>query len=129
LDCASFQEIILADRTGAGIPRDSCEGDSGGPVYIRAVVKLPPCVDATDPNLNAAQEPNPPYENFREDEKVTVVQDVLVAVTSRAASFAQPLVGGHCGGGSINTLIGRRQVYAWFEANQVRRQRCVTPPK
>ncbi len=121
-DCAPFQEIILADRTGSRVPRDSCEGDSGGPVYISAPVKLPKCVARKE-----LEEPDKPYENYKENEKVTVVQDVLVAVTSRAAPFAQPLVGGHCGGGSINTLIGTRSVHAWFEANHVRRQRCVTP--
>jgi hypothetical protein len=121
-DCAPFQEMIMADRTGSRGPRDSCEGDSGGPVYIRAEVRLPPC-DVTD----LQRQPEQPYENYLEKEKETVVQDVLVAVTSRAAPFAQPLLGGHCGGGSINTLIGRKSVHAWLEANGVRRQSCVAP--
>ena len=120
LDCAPFQEMIMADRTGSRTPRDSCEGDSGGPVYIRASVRLPTCE-----TRHFQGEPEQPYEYYLEEEKETVMQDVLVAVTSRAAPFAQPLLGGHCGGGSINTLIGRKPVYAWLEANGVRRQRCV----
>ncbi len=129
LDCAPFQEMIMADRTGSRVPRDSCEGDSGGPVYILAEVKLPACETVGPESPGLLEEPSIPYEYKKERDKITVVQDVLVAVTSRAAPFSQPLVGGHCGGGSINTLVGTRTVHAWLDANHVRPQRCVTPPK
>lgn len=119
--CSQFEEMILADRTGSGVARDTCEGDSGGPVYVRAEVRLARC-------QGRFQTLGTPYENVQEGERLTVEQDVLVAITSRAAPFTQPLVGGHCGGGSINTLIGRQSVYAWFDANHVRPQRCVVAP-
>lgn len=32
-DCAAFKEMILSDRLGH---KDSCDGDSGGPVFLRA---------------------------------------------------------------------------------------------
>ena len=118
--CAPFQEMILADRTGSRVPRDTCAGDSGGPVYVRAPVSLPSCVDGA---LEVS------YENQPDNDKITVLQDVLVAVTSRAAPFTQALAGGHCGGGAVNTLIGRQSVYAWFDANHVRPQKCVHKPK
>jgi hypothetical protein len=43
----------------------------------------------------------------------------LVAVTSRGAPFAHVDASRHCGGGGIYSLIGRRSVQAWFEANGV----------
>jgi hypothetical protein len=112
LSCAPFLEMILAERGGAQVPRDTCGGDSGGPVFIHEQVTLPPCTADFDP-----EHPDPP---------ITKPQDVVVAITSRAAPFAQPLRGDHCGGGGIYTLIGRRSVHAWFDANGVKRQECVT---
>jgi hypothetical protein len=117
LHCAPFQEMILADRSGSRVPRDSCEGDSGGPVFVEADVTLPECTG----NLPGNTPPRP----IEFEPKVTGKQDVLIAVTSRPAPFTQPLVGGHCGGGGTYTLIGRRPVYAWFEQNHVNPQKCV----
>jgi hypothetical protein len=111
LSCAPFLEMILADREGRQIPRDTCGGDSGGPVLVSKKINLPKCL----------AKPNVDYDN---EEKFPVLQDVLAAITSRAAPFTQPLGGGHCGGGGIYTLIGRRSVYAWFDANHVKPQRC-----
>jgi hypothetical protein len=125
LYCAQFQEMILADRQAAGVPHDSCEGDSGGPVYARLEVKLPSCDGQVMPPPDKDGNPLPEYENRPDNMSVPVVQNVLVAITSRAAPFTQPLAGGHCGGGSINTSIWRRSVFAWFDANHVRPQRCV----
>ncbi len=111
LSCAPFLEMILADREGRRTPRDTCGGDSGGPVLVSKTISLPKC--RANPNENLDDRP-----------KFPVLQDVLAAITSRAAPFAQPLSGGHCGGGGIYTLIGRRSVYAWFDANRVKPQRC-----
>jgi hypothetical protein len=113
LSCAPFLEMILAERGGAQVPRDTCGGDSGGPVFVQKQVTLPRCT--TDFDSEHATDP-----------PITKPQDVVVAITSRAAPFAQPLRGDHCGGGGIYTLIGRRSVHAWFDANGVKRQECVT---
>jgi secreted trypsin-like serine protease len=43
----------------------------------------------------------------------------LVAITSRAAPGLQENSALHCGGGGIYTLIGRKNVHAWLEANGV----------
>jgi hypothetical protein len=111
LSCAPFLEMILADREGRRIPRDTCGGDSGGPVLVSKKISLPKCL----------AKPNVDYDN---EEKFSVLQDVLAAITSRAAPFGQTLAGGHCGGGGIYTLVGRRSVYSWFDANHVKPQRC-----
>ncbi len=34
--CAPFQEMVMADRPAARVPRDTCGGDSGGPVFVHA---------------------------------------------------------------------------------------------
>jgi Trypsin len=114
LSCAPFQEMILADDTGLNIPRDTCGGDSGGPVFVETPVRLPACTGNLVERI--------PFEN--QAEKVVVTQNVLVAITSREAPFTHPLRGQHCGGGGIYTLIGRQPIYAWFRENNVRPQRC-----
>lgn len=106
LFCAPFLEIILADRSG-GRPRDSCGGDSGGPVFAQLTVKLPNC--STRSNVKT----------------ITRRYDVLVGITSRAAPFTHAFSGKHCGGGGIYTLVGRRSVYSWLEQNKVKRQECL----
>ena len=110
--CAPFLEMILPEGSGSSTHRDSCGGDSGGPVFAKvdpkAMVMLPQC-----------QRANP----------VPLDQDVLVGITSRAAPFTQPFSGHHCGGGGIYTLIGRRTVHAWFAANEIKPQGCIIPNK
>jgi hypothetical protein len=125
LYCAPYQEMILADNAGSGVPRDTCEGDSGGPVFVEADVTLRECLGNTTNNLPSNTTGTP----LNLELKYTARQDVLIAVTSRPAPFTQPLVGGHCGGGGTYTLIGRRPVYAWFDANHVSPQNCVVRPK
>jgi len=44
----------------------------------------------------------------------------LVAITSRAAPGTQANAALHCGGGGIYTLIGRKTVHDWLEANGVK---------
>jgi hypothetical protein len=114
LYCAPFLEIILADRSGRQVARDTCGGDSGGPVVVRRDVTLPECSEVIDTNYDLITK------------TVTQVQNIVVGITSRAAPFTQPLRDGHCGGGGIYTLIGRRSVHAWLDANHVRPQQCVT---
>ena len=43
----------------------------------------------------------------------------LVAVTSRAAPGTQANPNSQCGGGGIYTLIGRKSVHQWLQANGV----------
>jgi hypothetical protein len=118
LYCEPFLEMILAEREGARVPRDTCGGDSGGPVFVTMPVSLPACTgQIADPTPGRVVAPA---------SKISPQsQDVLVAITSRAAPFTQPLAGGHCGGGGIYTILGRRSVYAWLDANHVMPQKCV----
>jgi hypothetical protein len=53
---------------------------------------------------------------------------ILVAVTSRAVAGARHDVLGHCGGGGIYTLIGRKSVHAWLRGNGVPVGPEPTPP-
>lgn len=45
----------------------------------------------------------------------------LIAITSRAAPGFHDKAGGHCGGGGIYALIGRRSVYRWLSSYGVQR--------
>ena len=81
-------------RRPARVPRDTCGGDSGGPVFVRAKVTLPECSGDTRSRHDLAPARR----------QLSATQDVLVAITSRAAPFTQPLLGGHCGGGGTYTL-------------------------
>ena len=115
--CASFREMIFADRTGSGrVPRDTCGGDSGGPVFVRRMVTMPQCPQNT---ISPPQFESP----------TTQPQDVLVAITSRAAPLTPSSGSQPCGGGGVYTLIGRRDIYAWFDQNHVATQRCIAAPK
>jgi hypothetical protein len=114
VSCMPFLEMILADSYGTRVPHDTCGGDSGGPVFVqKQITTLPKCTEN-------------PNENYDNKPKISQEQDVVVAITSRAAPFSQPLRGAHCGGGGIYTLIGRHSVFAWFDANGVKPQKCVT---
>jgi len=109
LYCAPFREMILADREGRANPRDTCGGDSGGPVFARRIVSAPECGIL------------PPEEVLT----VTQSEDVVVAITSRAAPFTAASSNQPCGQGGIYTLIGRRSIYAWLDRNHVKPQTCL----
>jgi hypothetical protein len=88
--CAPFFEMILASRGGgAGPQKDTCSGDSGGPVFVMGV------------GLNGGDVP------------------ILVGVTSRPAPLPQVDTENHCGGGGIYTVVGRTDVRQWLRQNGV----------
>lgn len=93
--CMPFAEMMLGEP-GTVQPRDTCGGDSGGPVLMEVL--------APDPKFGNALT------------RVTA----LVGVTSRAAPFDQPLANGECGGGGIYTAIGRFSVARWLADNGVK---------
>jgi secreted trypsin-like serine protease len=105
--CAPFVEMILADKRGDRTSRDTCGGDSGGPVFLRKDVEMVKC------------------QCFGDTQRSKQTEDVLVGITSRAAPFTQVFGQQHCGGGGIYTLIGRRSVYGWFAANRIVPQSCI----
>jgi hypothetical protein len=107
LYCAAFQEMILAERDGRSKPRDTCGGDSGGPVFVRRMVTLPECGFLSEPPI------------------LTQPQDIVAAITSRAAPFTLASSAQPCGQGGIYTLVGRRSVYAWLDQNHVKSQTCL----
>ena len=87
--CAPFLEMILSSsaRTGGTPPTDTCNGDSGGPVFA-----------------------------MRKDIDGKVVP-ILFAVTSRPAPLPHTDLVNHCGGGSINVVFGRKDVLFWLFQN------------
>ncbi|MGP0092751.1 MAG: trypsin-like serine protease [Xanthobacteraceae bacterium] len=99
--CSPFSEMILADigRSTGSFGRDSCGGDSGGPVLL-TLPQAPP---------------NPPL-------------TIIVAVTSRAVTSLpqNPLL--QCGGGGVYTVIGRKSVHAWFQSIGVPKATETPPP-
>lgn len=89
--CAPFLEMILSSsaRTDGTPPTDTCNGDSGGPVFA-----------------------------MRKDRGGKSVP-ILFAVTSRPAPLPHTDLANHCGGGSINVVIGRKDVLFWLFQNGV----------
>jgi hypothetical protein len=95
-NCYPFREMILADHPGSQKPRDSCEGDSGGPAVLALTV---------------------PPKNSTEKEGKTV--NILVGITSRSAPGTHVDQTRHCGGGGIYSVVGRYDVYDWLSRNGV----------
>ncbi|WP_217578409.1 trypsin-like serine protease [Mesorhizobium sp. GbtcB19] len=90
--CAGFHEFVLGrvSAGSTGIPVDTCNGDSGGPVYW-----YPP--EQTDAKG-----------------KTFLPPPALVGVTSRALIYADHLPGMLCGGGGVYTAIGHSDVLNWL---------------
>lgn len=96
--CAGFREFVLG-TLGAGSvasPVDTCNGDSGGPVYWY-----------------------PPAQTDALTGKVFFPPPALVGVTSRALVFADHLPGMLCGGGGVYTAVGHSDVLNWMLSSGV----------
>jgi hypothetical protein len=97
--CASFREFAMG-RTpnAAGVPADSCGGDSGGPAYR---------MDS----------------DFAFDVGGAGVQAIsdrtLVGIVSRALAGVVHPYPGLCGGGGIYTTVGTRPVLEWLKSQKV----------
>jgi len=99
--CSPFLEMVLAGSNGQGGvgPRDTCGGDSGGPVLL------------TMPDTDA-------------DAGLVM----LVGVTSRAAPGLPQDPTHQCGGGGVYTHIGRQSVHTWLDSIGVPKLRTKTRP-
>lgn len=91
--CAGFREFSLGTVSAGStqLPVDTCDGDSGGPVFW-----YPP--ERIDERTNTPFYPPP----------------ALVGITSRALLFADHLPGILCGGGGIYTAVGHSDVVNWL---------------
>ena len=98
-NCMAFKEFVLADRLGGSGPQrsDSCNGDSGGPIFYQAPQRLLSNQDKVD-------ESTPNVKN--------VV--MLVGIASRALRGVRHNQGTLCGGGGIYTAVGHPDVIAWL---------------
>lgn len=107
--CAGFHEFVLGSVSGASqtLPVDTCNGDSGGPVYWY------------------------PPEQTADDGTTFLPPPALVGVTSRALLYADHLPGMLCGGGGIYTAVGHSDVLNWLQAYgvQVRTVELAKAPK
>ena len=90
--CARFREFVLSDLVSATVPGvDSCDGDSGGPVYwFGKTVDL----DGTEK-----------------------VHRFLIGITSRGLSGVPQFGTTGCGGGGIYSVVGHVDVLAWLSTN------------
>lgn len=90
--CTASLEMMLSslNRGNPDRPTDTCSGDSGGPVFAEKKIS-----GRDDPDL------------------------ILFAVTSRPAPLPHVDTENHCGGGSINTVFGRIDVFFWLYLNGV----------
>lgn len=88
--CVASLEMMLSsmNRGNPDRPTDTCSGDSGGPVFVET-------------QGGAGKDP----------------QLVLFAVTSRPAPLPHIDTANHCGGGSINIVLGRTDVLYWLYLN------------
>jgi hypothetical protein len=90
--CEGFREFALGSEgpSGTPFPVDTCNGDSGGPVFW-----YPP--NAVDIKGVSFQPPA-----------------ALVGITSRALAVADHLPGMLCGGGGVYTAVGHSAVIDWL---------------
>lgn len=88
--CAVFREFSLSSLA-SGINADSCDGDSGGPVYFIAPKPLA-------------------------DGKARLHR-LLVGITSRALGGVPQVIAGGCGGGGVYTAIAHPEVLKWLAVN------------
>lgn len=90
--CAIFREFSLASLVTETDPgADTCDGDSGGPVYFIGS-KLRP-------------------------DGLTEFHRLLVGITSRGLGGVPQFGLGYCGGGGIYTAVGHPDVLKWLAVN------------
>lgn len=97
--CKPFREFALsvAGLGSATAKVDTCEGDSGGPVFaFRRIL-------ASDDPDNAPPAGQPERQ-----------ENVLVGITSRAMQGVDNIPGLNCGGGGIYTAVGNSDVINWL---------------
>ncbi|WP_189341462.1 trypsin-like serine protease [Mesorhizobium sp. M2A.F.Ca.ET.042.01.1.1] len=91
--CRPFREFALAVTPGGGEKKvDTCEGDSGGPVFAF--------------RRKTSQEVD--------GEARVVLEDILVGITSRAMAGTRNIPGLNCGGGGIYTAVGNSDIVNWL---------------
>jgi hypothetical protein len=90
--CDGFREFVLgsAGPSSTPVPVDTCNGDSGGPVFW-----FPPDSVGVD---GKSFQPLP----------------AVVGITSRALAVADHLPGMLCGGGGVYTAVGHSAVIDWL---------------
>ncbi|QND65677.1 S1 family peptidase [Mesorhizobium loti] len=95
--CKPFREFALsvAGLDSGATKVDTCEGDSGGPVFAFRR-KLKSDDPSAAPTAKGAQE------------------NVLVGITSRAMQGVNNIPGLNCGGGGIYTAVGNSDVLNWL---------------
>ncbi|WP_292075157.1 trypsin-like serine protease [Mesorhizobium sp.] len=91
--CRPFREFALAVGPGDGEKKiDTCEGDSGGPVFAFRRKTRQEVVG----------------------EERLVLENILVGITSRAMAGTRNIPGLSCGGGGIYTAVGNSDVMNWL---------------
>lgn len=88
--CAPFREFSLSNLA-TSVLADTCDGDSGGPVYFIAP-------------------------RIRHDGKAELHR-LLVGVTSRGLGGVPQLGPGRCGGGGVYTAVAHPDVLKWLAVN------------
>lgn len=90
--CASFREFVLSNLSSRARPaEDTCDGDSGGPVYW---------IGSTPRGDSAAE-----------------THRFLVGITSRSLLGVPQFGPTGCGGGGVYTTIGHVDVLGWLNLN------------
>ncbi|WJI42194.1 trypsin-like serine protease [Mesorhizobium sp. C120A] len=90
--CASFREFVLSDLISSAVPGvDSCDGDSGGPVYW--------------------------FGKTMGHDGIEEVHRFLIGITSRGLSGVPQYGATSCGGGGIYSVVGHVDVLAWLSVN------------
>lgn len=90
--CSRFREFVLSNMvSGSSAAADSCDGDSGGPVYWHTNVEM----------SGGTQE----------------LHRFLIGITSRGLRGVPQFGPTACGGGGIYTSIGHVDIIAWLTAN------------
>lgn len=90
--CFSFKEFVLSNLPSTfAAAKDSCDGDSGGPVYW--------------------------FAGGRDREGKAGVHRFLIGITSRGLAGVPQFGSTACGGGGIYTAVGDVELLGWLAAN------------